>query len=74
MKKILAHLKTNKADRVESFMSGARKFFDWIKQHFDDFTFYTPSDYDMENIIVMSHYEKEDDDAPTFFFVMDGLK
>jgi hypothetical protein len=74
MKKILAHLKANKADRVDSFMAGARKFFDWIKQHFDDITFYTPSDYDMDNIIVMSYYEKEDDEAQTFFFVMDGLK
>jgi hypothetical protein len=73
MKKILGHLKANKADRVESFMAGARKFFDWIKQNFEDFSFYTPSDYDTDNIIIMSYYEGEDE-APTFLFTMDGLK
>jgi hypothetical protein len=31
MKKLLAHLQTNKADRVDSFKAGARKFFEWIK-------------------------------------------
>ncbi len=73
MKKVLGHLKENNANRVKPFMDGARKFFDWIKENFGDFTFYTPSDYDTDNIIMMSYYEGEDA-SPTFLYVMDGLK
>lgn len=73
MKKVLGHLKTTNNERVEPFMAGARKFFDWIKQNFNDFSFYTPSDYDTEHTILMSYYEGEDA-APTFLYVMDGLK
>ena len=28
----------------------------------------------MENLIIMSYYKKEDDEAPTFLYVMDGMK
>lgn len=54
-------------------MKGARAFFDWVKEHFADLSFYTPSDYDADNIIIMSYYQGEDV-APTFIYVMDGLK
>jgi hypothetical protein len=74
MKKLVAHLKANKPERVDGFMSGAKLLFKFILDHFDDFTFYTTQAYDMENLILMSWYKNEEDDAPTFLYVMDGLK
>ncbi len=46
----------------------------WILSRFDDITFYTPPSYDSENIIILSLFDKEDDDAPTFVYFMDGLR
>ena len=34
--------------------------------------FYTPSNYDVENIIIMAYY-KEGSETPTFLYFMDGL-
>ena len=73
MKKVLDYLKANKKDRVDTFMKGARALFEWIKANFGDLTFYTPKDYDCENIVIMSYYE-EGALAPTFIYIMDGLK
>lgn len=73
MKKLLGYLKESKPDRVTPFMNGAKAFFAWVKQHFDDITFYTPSDYDSDNIVIMSYYDGADT-VPTFLYVMDGLK
>lgn len=72
MKKVLGHLKANKPDRVEAFMAGAKEFFAWAKANFDDLVFYY-KDYDMENHVMIGKYE-EGDDAPTFYYIMDGLK
>lgn len=74
MKKLLAHLQANKPDRVEPFKNGGRDFFKWVLANFDELTFYTGQNYDMENTIVMSYYKNEEDEAPTFIYVMDGLK
>lgn len=74
MKKLMVWIKTNKPDRLEPFMTGAQAFFKWAKTNFDELSFYTGKAYDMENLIVMSYYKKEDDPAPTFLFVMDGMK
>lgn len=73
MKKVLGYLKEKKPERVDAFMKGGRAFFDWVKANFEDLSFYTPSDYETENIIIMSYYEGENP-APTFIYVIDGLK
>ena len=39
----------------------------------DFFQFYTPKSFDTDNHIMLSYYEGEDL-APTFLYVMDGLK
>ena len=74
MKKILAHLQTNKPDRVDSFKKGAMEYFKWVLSKFDEFAFYTPSNYDMENQIVLSYYKNDEDEAPTYIYIQDGLK
>jgi hypothetical protein len=74
MKKLLAYLQANKPNRVEPFKSGAKEFFKWVLANFDEFSFYTSASYDMENLIVMSYYKSPEDPAPTFLYVMDGLK
>jgi len=74
MKKILDHLQTNKPDRVEPFKAGAKELFKMILAKFDEFSFYCPASYDIENHIVLAYYKKEDDEAPTFIYLMEGLK
>ena len=73
MKKLLGHLTKEKPDRVDSFKAGGQAFFKWVNANVDDITFYTPKNYDSENHIMVSIYEGEDA-APTFFYIMDGLK
>ncbi len=73
MKRIKGHLEKSQADRVETFMAGAKDAFKWINANFDEFTFYMPESFDMENSIILSYYE-EGAATPTFVFWMDGLK
>jgi hypothetical protein len=74
MKKLQDWVKANKPDRLEKFKIGALAFFKWAKANFDELSFYTGKSYDMENLIVMSYYKKPEDPAPTFLYVMDGMK
>ena len=39
---------------------------------FADVEFYTPSNYDVENGIILAYY-KEGAETPTFLYFMDGL-
>jgi len=55
MKKVLGYLKEKKPERVTGFMAGAKEFFAWAKANFDELSFYTGQNYDMENLIVISH-------------------
>ena len=73
MKKLLTHLKEHKPDRVEIFQKGAKDLFAFLKDNFDDLTIYTPKDYDTDNILIYSYYQGEDL-APTFIYILDGLK
>lgn len=73
MKKLLGYLSKEKPERVDSFKAGAQAFFKWVNENVEDITFYTPKNYDTENHIMISIYEGEDV-APTFFYIMDGLK
>lgn len=73
MKRIKGHLEKSNPDRVEAFMAGAKEAFAWVKDNFDEFTFYMPESYDAENTIILSYYE-EGAATPTFVFWMDGMK
>lgn len=74
MKKVLGHLNEKNPDRVAPFKAGAAAFFKWAKENFDELSFYTGQNYDVENFIAMSYYKNEEDEAPTFIYIMDGLK
>jgi hypothetical protein len=74
MKKLLAHLKANKPERVAAFTAGASAFFKWAVANFGELSFYTGKGYDCENMLVMSYYKKEEDEAPHFLYIIDGLK
>lgn len=73
MRKVLEHLTAKNPKRVDAFKAGAKEMATWIMNNFNDFTFYTPKDYDSDNIIILS-YIKGEDLTPTFVYFMDGLK
>jgi hypothetical protein len=74
-KKLTVFLKENgRDDRVKGFQTGAAEFFKFVKQKFDEFTFYTGSSESEEGTIICSYWEKEDAAGPVFFFFKDGLK
>lgn len=73
MMKVKAHLTKTSPERVEKFMAGGREYFKWVNANFDDLSFYTAKDFDNENHIMVAYYEGEEL-APTFIYVMDGLK
>jgi hypothetical protein len=72
MKKVKDHLTAKKPERVDAFMKSATDMVKWILANYADFTFYTPESYDMENIIILSYYDG-DNQTPTFIFFKDGL-
>ena len=72
MKKLLAYLKEKNPDRADIFKKGGVDYWNWIKGNFGDLTFWTPSDYDTENSVVISYYDGEDA-SPTFLYLIDGL-
>ena len=73
MKKVKAYLEETNPDRVKDFMAGAGGMIKWILETFDEFTFYTPESYDTENCIILSYWKGEET-APTFVYLIDGLK
>ncbi len=46
----------------------------WVLKNYDDIAFYAGKSYDFEGLIVASHYKNEDDEAPHFYYIADGLK
>ena len=72
MRKLLGYLQEKKPERVAIFKKGVAAYLNWIKENFKDLTFWTPSDYDTENSLVISYYNGEDV-APTFLYILDGL-
>lgn len=74
MKKVLGYLSEKNPDRVAGFKTGAAAFFKWAKENFEELSFHTGQSFDVENLIVMSYYKNEEDEAPTFIYMMDGLK
>jgi len=72
MKKLLGYLQEKNPERAAIFKKGGVAYWSWIKEHFEDLTFWTPSDYDTENSLVISYYNGEDV-APTFLYILDGL-
>ncbi|KRW99548.1 Mss4-like protein [Pseudocohnilembus persalinus] len=74
MKRVLEHLQENKPERVDGFKKEAAEFVKWVQANFDEFEFYIPESFDMDNHIVLSIYEGEDQMSPYFIYLLDGLK
>lgn len=61
------------ADRQPAYKKGCTAFVKRLLTKFDDFTIYTPSDYSMEGPLIFSTYKDEADEAPAFYFIIEGL-
>lgn len=61
------------ANRVDKFKKGCTAFVKYVLSKFSDFTFYTPSDYSAEGALIYSIYKNEEDEAPTFYYIIEGL-
>lgn len=61
------------ADRQPAYKKGCTAFVKRLLTKFDDFTIYTPSDYSMEGPLIFSTYKDEADEAPAFYFILEGL-
>ena len=59
VQKLLPWLTANRPKRVADFKVGAKAFLEFVKSRFDDFSFWCPSDYDIENLIILSYYKNE---------------
>jgi hypothetical protein len=62
------------ADRQEKFKAGFKKFAGHLVKNLGEFTIYTPSDYSQEGTLIFSFWKQESDEAPHFWFLLDGLK
>jgi len=61
------------ADRMDQFKKGCTAFVKFVLSKFADFTFYTPSDYSQEGALIYSTYKHEEDEAPVFYYILEGL-
>ena len=69
---MLGYLKKKSPERTDIFMKGSIAYLLWIKKNFLELQFWTPSDFNDENSIIVSYYDGEDV-APTFLYILDGL-
>ena len=60
-------------DRKDKFKAGCTAFVKYMLGRFGEFTIYTPSDYSVEGALIYSEYKNEEDPAPTFYFLLDGV-
>lgn len=60
-------------NRVANFKKGCTAFVKFVLSKFADFTFYTPSDFSLEGALIYSMYKNEEDEAPVFYIILEGL-
>lgn len=70
-KKIAAKLPEGEQDR---FKKGFQTFAKKVLVKYDDFSIYVPSNYNYEDTLIFSFWKNESDEAPCFWFLLDGLK
>ena len=67
-------------DEKDRFKKGFTAFFKYVLSTFEgedennEFSFYTLSDYNQEGTLVFSRWKDEADEAPVFWYLLDGLK
>jgi hypothetical protein len=60
-------------ERHADFKAGVQAFVKFLLTNFDDFTIYTPKDNSTEGALIYSRYVNEEDEAPLFYFIIEGL-
>jgi len=60
-------------ERQVDFKAGVQAFVKFLLTKFDDFTIYTPKDNSTEGALIYSIYRHEEDEAPVFYFILEGL-
>ena len=56
------------------FKKGFAAFAKHVLSKFNDFTIYCPQNWDQENNLIFSFWKNEEDPAPVFWYILDGLK
>jgi hypothetical protein len=74
MKKINGELEKSNSSRIDVWKKNMQDFVKYILGNFEDFQFFTGEKMDVEAMIILAKYEKDDDTAPTFYYIADGLK
>ena len=57
-----------------NFKAGFKDFAQYLLGNLADFTIYTPSDWNQEGTLIFSFWQNEEDEAPIFWYLLDGLK
>ncbi|OEH79983.1 translationally-controlled tumor protein homolog [Cyclospora cayetanensis] len=73
IKRVMQHLEENNPTRVEDFKKGTEALVKKILGSFDDFLFYMSQSNDFEASLVYAYY-KDEETAPRFIYLRDGLK
>ena len=60
-------------ERHADFKAGVMAFVKFLLAKFNDFTIYTPNDNSTEGALIYSIYKKEEDEAPVFYYIIEGL-
>lgn len=63
-----------KADRIPAFKKGATATVKTIVAQFEEFQFYYGESWNTEGAMCFSYQKSQEDEGPTFLFLVDGLK
>ena len=69
-KKIIPKLPEAEQD---AFKKGFQNFAKKVLSKFDDFVIYAPSNWNLEDNLIFSFWKNETDEAPYFWYLLDGL-
>ena len=72
---VVAKLKENgKEDRIPDFKAGSTQTIKLIASKFDEFQIFTGSSINMEGALAFAYQKNQEDEGPTFLFLVDGMK
>jgi len=66
--------KINGKEEQDRFKKGFQAFAKHVLVKFADFTIYAPQNWDQENNLIFSFWKNETDEAPVFWYLLDGLR
>lgn len=75
MQKVKAHLQETGQDaRIPDFQKGATQMCKHLLEKFDEIQMFTGESFNMDAGLAYCYYKDQNDDGPTFFFFVDGMK